>query len=189
MASKAKKVKARQVRFSIQRLRVADPKAAVTTGRPTDILLLSRLPVGMQETLAILLLLPVGALITAVFRNIVGLQTFGTFTPSLLALSFLYADWRSGLVILAGVFGIGLAGRSLLDRLRPLMVPRLSVVLTMVVVFTAFVVSALNYFALTFPEGELFAVAGLLLIGRHSGYRLAELVRFRDLARTAMPGA
>ena len=239
-----------QVRFTIHRLRAADPMAAAATGRPTDILHLSRLPIGMQETLAILLLLPVGALITAVFRNMVGLQTFGTFTPSLLALSFLYADWRTGLVILVGVLIIGLVGRSLLDRLRLLMVPRLSVVLTMVVLFTAFAVSAFDYFALTstaqavilpmviltmlierfyitseedgfreaakrlaltflvaaccllilrwkqlgrialtFPEGELLVVAGLLLIGRYSGYRLAELVRFRDVPKAATPGA
>ena len=238
-----------QVRFSIHRLRAAAPMAVAAAGRPTDILHLSRLPVGMQEVLAILLLLPLGALITAVFRNIVGLQTFGTFTPSLLALSFLYADWRTGLVILVGLLTIGLVGRSLLDRLRLLMVPRLSVVLTMVVVFTAFAVSALDYFALTssaravilpmviltmlierlyitseedgfrqatkqlaltllvagccllilrwkqlgqlaltYPEGELFVVAGLLLIGRYSGYRLAELVRFRDMTKAATPG-
>jgi hypothetical protein len=42
---------------------------------------------------------------------------------------------------------------------------------------------------LTFPEGELFVVAGLLLIGRYSGYRLAELGRFRDITKAAMPSA
>ena len=238
-----------QARFTIHRLRAAGPVGAAT-GRPTDILHLSRLPIGMQETLAILLLLPLGALITAVFRNMVGLQTFGTFTPSLLALSFLYADWRTGSIILVGILTIGLAGRSLLDRLRLLMVPRLSVVLTMVVLFTVFAVSAFDYFALTpsaravilpmviltmlierfyitseedglrqaakrlaltllvaaccllvlrwkrlgqlaltYPEGELFVVSGLLLIGRYSGYRLAELVRFRDITKAATPGA
>ena len=237
-----------QVRFSIHRLRAADPMSTAT-GRATDMLSLSRLPIGMQETLAILLLLPVGALITAVFRNMVGLQTFGTFTPSLLALSFLYADWRTGLVILVGVLAIGLVGRSLLDRLRLLMVPRLSVILTMVVLFTAFAVSIFDYFALTssaqavilpiviltmlierfyitseedgfrkaakrlavtllvaaccllvlrlkqlgqlalaFPEGELFVVASLLLVGRYSGYRLTELVRFRDVTKAATGG-
>ncbi len=238
------------VRFSIQRLRSADSGPAALTGGASDILHLWRLPVGMQETLAILLLLPVGALITAVFRNIVGLQTFGTFAPSLLALSFLYADWQTGLVMLVGILAIGLAGRSLLGGLRLLMVPRLSVILTVVVLFTAFAVSALDYLALTssaravilpmviltmlierfhitseedgfrqavrrlgvtllvagccllvlrwrqlgrlaltFPEAELFVVAALLLIGRYSGYRLAELVRFRDVRRAGTPGA
>ena len=236
-----------QARFAIHRLRAADPTAAAT-GRPSDILYLSRLPIGMQETLAILLLLPMGAMITAVFRNIVGLRTFGTFTPSLLALTFLYADWRTGLVMLVGVLVMGLAGRSLLDRLKLLMVPRLSIVLTMVVLFTAFAVSTFDYFALTssaravilpmviltmlierfyitseedgfrqaamrlvltllvaaccllilrwkrlgqlaltFPEGELLVVAGLLLIGRYSGYRFAELVRFRDVTKATTP--
>jgi transglutaminase-like putative cysteine protease len=248
LAARAHDCRSHQVRFSIRRVRPASAMSIATTGRPTDVLHLSRLPLGMQETLAILLLLPVGALITAIFRNIVGLQTFGTFTPSLLALSFLYADWRTGLVMLVGILAIGLVGRSLLDRLRLLMVPRLSVVLAVVVLFTAFAVSALDYLALTpsaravilpmviltmlierfhitaeedglppaakrlgltalvagcclgvlrwkqlgqlalaFPEGELLIISALLLIGRYSGYRLVELVRFRDVTEATTP--
>ena len=110
---------------------------------------LMRLPLGMQNTLSILLLLPVGALITSFFRNIIGVQTFGTFTPTLLALSFVYADWRTGLVVFVVVTVMGLAGRSLLERLRLLMVPRLSLILTFIVLTTVVAVSALDYFGLT----------------------------------------
>jgi hypothetical protein len=246
-----------EARFAIRRVRPADA-GAVPTGAWTDLLCLNRLPLAAQETLAVLLLLPVGALVTALLRNVVGVQTFGTFAPSLLALAFLRADWISGSVVFAVVMVVGLGGRALLSRLRLLMAPKLSIVLTLVVLFTAVAVSALEQYtvgpgggarpwgvgvgasravilpmviltmlierfyvsaeqdgrrfalkllagtllvagicllvlrwrqlgklALSFPEGELFVVAALLLIGRYSGYRLSELIRFRDLVRPA----
>ena len=43
--------------------------------------------------------MPLGALLTAVLRTIIGIRTFGTFTPTLLALAFVYNDWRTGLVV------------------------------------------------------------------------------------------
>ena len=44
-----------------------------------------RLPVQMHDVLEVILLLPLGGLVTAFVRTIVGLRTFGTFTPTLLA--------------------------------------------------------------------------------------------------------
>ena len=118
-------------------------------GHYVGILHLTRLPYGMQQTLAILLLLPVGALITSLFRNLAGIQTFGTFTPSLLALSFVYADWKTGIVVLVVVMALGLLGRTLLEWMKLLMVPRLSVILTLVVLLLAMAVSALDYLRMT----------------------------------------
>ncbi|MCY2993059.1 MAG: hypothetical protein NTY19_35030 [Planctomycetota bacterium] len=114
-----------------------------------DILDLTRLRLDMHEVLSLMLLIPIGALVTAVFRTLIGIRTFGTFTPTLLALSFVYSDWRTGLVVFAVVVGLGLVARDLVDRLKLLMVPRLSVILTMVVVCIVFSVSILDYFRLT----------------------------------------
>jgi transglutaminase-like putative cysteine protease len=105
---------------------------------PIRILSLTRLPVPMHDVLSILLLLPFGALITAFMRNVIGLQTFGTFAPALLAMSFIYADLTSGIMILLVVMTVGLVGRSLLERLRLLMVPRLSIILTLVILCVVF---------------------------------------------------
>ena len=63
---------------------------------PLDIFDLRRLPIELHEVLKVILLLPLGALVTAIVRTIVGLRTFGTFTPTLLALSFVYNDWLTG---------------------------------------------------------------------------------------------
>lgn len=117
--------------------------------RPTQVLNLTRLPVEMHKVLSLLLLLPLGALITAFFRNIVGVPTFGTFAPALFAVSFIYADWGSGLVILTVVFVAGFAGRALVDRLRLLMVPRLSIILTTIILCVVFGVSLLDYMDFT----------------------------------------
>jgi transglutaminase-like putative cysteine protease len=132
--------------YSIRRL---DPDPRILqaeTEHPNQILNLKRMPVPMHTVLKILLLLPFAALITAVLRNVVGLQTFGTFSPALLAMSFIYADWRTGLMILVVVVSIGLFGRGFLERLRLLTVPRLSIILTMVILCVVFGVSTLYYF-------------------------------------------
>lgn len=110
---------------------------------------LTRLPLEMHEVLSLILLLPLGGLVTSFFRTMVGIRTFGTFTPTLIALSFVFADWRTGVFVFALVISLGLVSRSLLDRLKLLMVPRLSVVLTLVVLCVIFCVSLLDYLHLT----------------------------------------
>lgn len=131
--------------FSLVRLEPDERLLDQDHRRPTQVLRLTRLPVEMHRVLSLLLLLPIGALITAFFRNIVGVPTFGTFAPALFAVSFIYADWGSGLVILSVVFAAGLVGRALVNRLRLLMVPRLSIILTTIILCVVFGVSALDY--------------------------------------------
>jgi transglutaminase-like putative cysteine protease len=112
---------------------------------PAQIFDLRRLPVPMHNVMSLLLLLPFGALITALMRNVVGLLTFGTFAPALLAMSFIYADWKTGLAILLIVATVGLLGRWWLERLRLLMVPRLSIILTLVILCVVFSVSSFDF--------------------------------------------
>ena len=111
-----------------------------------DVLDLGRLPLESHEILSLFLLVPLGALLTSVFRTIVGIRTFGTFTPSLLALAFVYNKWQTGLIVFAVVLIVGFCGRSFVDRLRLLVVPRLSVILTLVVLCVVFAVSLWDYF-------------------------------------------
>ena len=113
--------------------------------RPVDVLDFTRLPLELHAPLAVILLMPLGALLTSFFRTVIGVRTFGTFTPTLLALAFVYNDWRTGLVIFFAVLSLGLVSRSALDRLKLLMVPRLSVMLTLVVLTMVFGVSLLDY--------------------------------------------
>lgn len=125
-----------------------DPSVLKAEARQfSDIFDLTRLPLQMHDTLSLMLLLPLGALITAVFRNLVGLRTLGTFAPALLAMSFIYAAWGTGLVMLSVVIIAGLVGRSLLEKLHLLMVPRLSIVLTIIILCVVFAVSLLDFWS------------------------------------------
>ncbi len=135
--------------FTLVRLPPPAGAANAKHNGPLAVLDLSRLPLEMHEVLSLILLLPIGAMVTAIFRTIIGYRTFGTFTPTLIALSFVFADWHTGLYVFVTVVALGLVGRSFLDRLKLLMVPRLSVVLTYVVLMIVFAVSLLEYFHLT----------------------------------------
>jgi len=127
------------------------PKAALHSAEnnPLAILDLTRLPMSMHPTLSVILLIPLGALVTALFQVMIGLKTIGTFSPTLIALSFLMADWRTGVAVFAVVIALGLLTRAMIDRLKLLMVPKLSFMLTLVVVTLVFTISVLDYLRLT----------------------------------------
>jgi hypothetical protein len=94
---------------------------------------LLQLPPEFQGTFRILLLVPIGALIISFLRNVIGLPTFGIFMPLLIALAFRSTGTLYGVTIFCGVLLVGYAMRSLLDKLHLLLVPRLSVILTLVI--------------------------------------------------------
>ncbi|MDJ0876197.1 MAG: UUP1 family membrane protein, partial [Desulfobacterales bacterium] len=70
--------------------------AAIQHGKFSQSLLVDfsiySLPLVHQNTFKLLLMIPLGALIVVILRNIVGIQTAGTFMPILIALVFLQVD-------------------------------------------------------------------------------------------------
>jgi hypothetical protein len=94
---------------------------------------LYRLPLATQDVLRALLLLPLGALVIALLRNVVGVPTFGTFMPILIAFTLRGTSLSLGLGMVATVMGLGIASRLVLQRLRLLLVPRLAILLCVVV--------------------------------------------------------
>jgi hypothetical protein len=94
---------------------------------------LFRLPPEFQQTFRILLLVPIGAVMISVLRNMVGFPTFGIFMPVLMALAFRGTGLAYGLGIFGGVLLIGYAVRRSLERLRLLLVPRMSLMVTLVI--------------------------------------------------------
>jgi hypothetical protein len=206
------------------------------------------LPLQAQETYRVLLMVPIGAFIMLLLRNLVGVKTYGTFMPVLIALAFRETALVAGVTLFVLVVGFGLIVRFYLERLRLLLVPRLTAILTLVVLLMCgvsvvsnrlgievglsvalfpmvimamtiermsvawdergagiairegigtLVVSALAYLVMSwgplehlvfvYPETLLVLFAMALLLGRYSGYRLNELVRFRALAREPDP--
>ncbi|MFY2764031.1 inactive transglutaminase family protein [Arenimonas sp. MALMAid1274] len=206
------------------------------------------LPLQAQETYRILLMVPIGAFIMLLLRNLVGVKTYGTFMPVLIALAFRETSLLAGVVLFAFVVFAGLLVRFYLERLRLLLVPRLTAILILVVLLMAavsvlsnrlgievglsvalfpmvimamtiermsvawdergagtalregvgtLIVAALAYVVMSwpplehlvfvYPETLLVLFAFSLLLGRYSGYRLNELLRFRALAREPDP--
>ncbi len=100
---------------------------------------LLQLPVHVQETYKILLTVPVGAFIILLLRNFIGLSTFGTFMPVLIALAFRETHVIWGIVLFTLIVSFGLIARFYLDQLRLLLVPRLAAILTVVILLMIFI--------------------------------------------------
>ncbi len=95
------------------------------------------LPLQTQQTFMIMVMIPIGVLVILVLRNLIGLQTLGTFSPVLIALAFRETQLGFGIVLFTIITALGLSLRSYLEHLKLQMLPRLSVVLTFVVVLIA----------------------------------------------------
>ncbi len=95
------------------------------------------LPLQTQQTFMIMVMIPIGVLVILILRNLIGLQTLGTFTPVLIALAFRETQLGFGIALFTVITALGLSLRSYLEHLKLQMLPRLSVVLTFVVVLIA----------------------------------------------------
>jgi len=127
-----------QVEFAVQEnhldaVVIAETQAAQQGASIIDFSLYS-LPIQTQTVYGVLLMIPIGALIMVVLRNMVGIDAFGTFMPVLIALSFRETKLFWGVMLFTLLVALGLSIRFLLDRLRLLLVPRLSAVLIVVVI-------------------------------------------------------
>ncbi len=199
------------------------------------------LPVRVQQNVRLLLLIPLGALVIALLRNVVGLRTFGMFMPMLIALAFTATGLWTGTALFALIIGCALLSRVLITGFYLLLVARVAFVLTLIVLLTVGIIlvgdrAGLSLSGLTafpfvimtmiverisvsleeegientlrrvggtvvviyityavihspwlqtlfvvFPE-LIVGILGLLVaVGRYTGYRLTELVRFRTL--------
>jgi hypothetical protein len=204
------------------------------------------LPVQTQSVYEVLLLVPLGILVIVFLRNFVGLSSFGTFAPVLIALAFRETELVKGILLFVLIVSLGLVFRFYLERLRLLLVPRLAAVVTIVVLlmttisiisdqlgaetglsislfpmviismviermsvvweergaltairegFGSLMMAALAYLVMSmdilvywvtvFPEVNLIALGIIVASGRYTGFRLTELIRFRQLAGRA----
>lgn len=100
---------------------------------------LFNLPIQTQNVYRILLMMPLGALLIVVLRNLIGIKSFGTFMPILIALAFRETELEWGLVLFTVLIALGLMLRFYLEYLHLLLVPRLAAVLIIVVILMLFV--------------------------------------------------
>lgn len=103
------------------------------TGKSLWSLSLYDLPLDVQHQFRLMIMIPLGVLLILMLRNLVGLETLGTFTPVLVALAFRETDLLWGVLLFVLITALGLTLRAYLEHLRLQLLPRLSVVLTFVV--------------------------------------------------------
>lgn len=229
----------------VDSLAVAERRAAVMGSHAMEFSLFE-LPIRTQSVYSVLLLIPIGAFVMLLMRNVIGVPTFGTFTPILIALAFRETRLLYGVILFTLVVALGLAVRFYLERLRLLLVPRLAAVLTVVVIvllaisilshrldletglsvalfpmviltmviermsivwdergptvamieglgslvvaMAAYLVMSIDrieHLVFVFPELLLVLLGACLLMGRYTGYRVTELMRFNALGKKA----
>ena len=123
---------------------------------------LLQLPVHLQETYKILLTVPLGAFVILILRNFIGLKTFGTFMPVLIALAFRETHVIWGICLFTTIVFFGLLARFYLDQLRLLLVPRLAAILT-IVILLMIVISVLSQ-NLNFEKGLSVALFPMVIL-------------------------
>lgn len=87
-----------------------------------------------QNLLKILLMIPFGALVVVIARNVIGLETFGTFLPALIASAARETGLLWGLVGFIMILITVSALRRLLDWFQLLHSPKMAILLTSVVI-------------------------------------------------------
>ena len=126
------------VNFAVQQslldsMAIAEQRAAARQSMLVEFSLFG-LPIQTQAVYSVLLMIPIGALIMVLMRNVVGIDAFGTFMPVLIALSFRETRLLWGAILFTLLVALGLSIRFLLERLQLLLVPRLTSVLIVVVI-------------------------------------------------------
>lgn len=120
------------------------------------------LPIRMRAVYQILLAIPLGILVLVVLRNVVGMKTFGTFMPVLMAMAFRETDLLWGVLLFTVVSGIGLMVRFYLERLKLLLVPRLAAVVIVVIAIMA-IISVVSH-KLGFDRGLSVALFPIIIL-------------------------
>ncbi len=91
------------------------------------------LPFQTQQVYRVLMVVPVGIFLLVILRNVIGIRTFGTFMPVLIAMAFRQTHLLWGLVLFSAVVFIGMAVRFYLEHLKLLLVPRLAAIVIVVI--------------------------------------------------------
>ena len=85
-----------------------------------------------EKMIGVFLMFPITALIIVFLRNVVGIQTFGTFMPMLVAAACVQVGLVTGVLVFGGVVGFAFLGQAWLGRYKLLKVPRLAAIITLI---------------------------------------------------------
>ncbi len=117
-----------------------------------------------QDLLKVLLMIPLGAFITVVFRNVIGLETFGTFLPALIAAAARETGLLWGMIGFVLIIVATALVRKGLDWLQLLHSPKMAVILAVVVMLMmGMTVGGVNAGLFELAQMTLFPIAILAI--------------------------
>ncbi|MBE6467762.1 MAG: hypothetical protein E7004_04135 [Alphaproteobacteria bacterium] len=142
---------ASSIKFSLQKsitssMNLAERRAQLSKDTGLFNYSIYNLPIAQQNTLKWLSVFPIGILIVVLMRNIVGIQTMGTFTPMLISMSLVKTGFITGLTCFLAIVLLGLGIRFLMSKFNLLLVPRISAV----VIFVILIIHALTIIGYNF---------------------------------------
>ena len=127
------------------------------------------------ELLKVLLMIPIGALVTVVFRNVIGLETFGTFLPALIAAASRETGLFWGLIGFVLIICITAVIRKGLDWLQLLHSPKMAVILAVVVwVMMTMTVAGVHFGLFELAQMTLFPIAILAITAERFAIMIEE---------------
>lgn len=116
---------------------------------------------GVDIEMAYLILsLPFLATLVAIFRQIVGIKSFGIYTPLSLAFAFWATGLKYGLLIFIIILTTGTMVRYLLKNFTLLYIPRMAIVITAISIATLVMLTIAGYM----EEGELASTSILAIL-------------------------
>lgn len=83
-----------------------------------------------QETIVLLLMLPIIATFIVATRQIIGIKAFGIYTPLIITFAFFDTGLKYGLAVFITILVVGTLARYLVSRFSLLYLPRMGIVLT-----------------------------------------------------------
>lgn len=84
------------------------------------------------ESVYLILILPIIALAVVVFRNVIGVETFGTFTPVIVSVAFLTTGLFWGMILFAIIVATGVFFRQLFQHIHIHLVARMAMLIAVV---------------------------------------------------------
>ena len=118
-----------------------------------------------SEMIILLLMLPVILMIITFLKQVVGVTTFGLYTPAVITLSFIALGWRIGIVLLLIILIAGYATRALMKNYRLLYIPKIAIILTVTSIVILLVLAVAAAFGITLAPDTIFILLIMTTLG------------------------
>ncbi len=109
-----------------------------------------------SQTVILLLMLPIIATIFAFLKQIIGITSFGLYTPSIITLSFVALGWQVGVLFLVFIVLTGYLTRMLMRDWRLLYIPKVAITLTVVSITLLLLIAAGEFLGVTLAPNAVF---------------------------------